>query len=321
MNVEGGGGKASNKQYWLTIRTCRVCLPGGRELLNYFWEEAQWVAPLPGCRCDCRNEGTVGMEVPSGERLSVDLELLHRLPPWAIIHRTRTPHEADDACLACGPTTLAVVQDSSKKNNDFFVENGSFYFWRWFLVEINIKPFTSLDLLWTCKKSSRFLNVIIYLFLLWQQPLGETKWFFLLFARVTIAVTENILIASGANVHKLKTTHLAPHADCDWNKCTLAWKHRTMTSGRQMGKTLNSWREKSDRWHHNEKGEGDRRACRVTTKLDRDRGQDLASLPKLQIMSPECSTNAFTPPFYKISQRSIDWHLYLLVGSSSKWSL
>lgn len=26
---------ASNKQRWLTITTCRGCLPGGRELVNY----------------------------------------------------------------------------------------------------------------------------------------------------------------------------------------------------------------------------------------------------------------------------------------------
>lgn len=64
--------KASNKQHGLTIKTWRGCLPGGRKLLNYCWEEARWVAPLPGCRCDCRNEGTVGMEVSSGESLSVD---------------------------------------------------------------------------------------------------------------------------------------------------------------------------------------------------------------------------------------------------------
>lgn len=49
------------------------------------------------------------MEASSSESLSVDLELLHRLPPGAITHRRRTPREADDGCLACGPSTLAVI--------------------------------------------------------------------------------------------------------------------------------------------------------------------------------------------------------------------
>lgn len=107
---------ASNKQRWLTIKTCRGCLPGGRELVNYCWEEAQWAAPLLGCWCDCRNERIVGVQVSRGERLSVDLELLHRLPPWAIIHSTRAPHEADDGCLARGPSSIfsSMIQQQKK---------------------------------------------------------------------------------------------------------------------------------------------------------------------------------------------------------------
>lgn len=107
--------KASNKQHWLTIKACMDCLPRGRELLDDCWEAARWAAPLPCCWCDCRNGGTVGTETSCRESLSADLELPHRLPPTAIIHSRRTPHEADDGCLACGPSTLAVVWDNSKK--------------------------------------------------------------------------------------------------------------------------------------------------------------------------------------------------------------
>lgn len=114
--------KASNKQHWLTIKAGMGCLPGGRELSNDCWEEARWAALLPCCWCDCRNGGTVGTEASSRASLSADLELLHRLPPSAIIHSRRTPHEADDGCLACGPSTLAVVWDNCKKW--IFGENG-----------------------------------------------------------------------------------------------------------------------------------------------------------------------------------------------------
>lgn len=63
---------------------------------------------------------------------------------------------------------------------------------------------------------------------------------------------------------------------------------------------------------------------RVATKLDRDRGQDREGhgvSAKATNHVPECSTGTVTPPSHKISQRSIDWHSYLLAGSSSKWSL
>lgn len=53
--------------------------------------------------------GFFGKEASSRESLSSELELLHSLLPSAIIHSRRTPHEADDGCLACGPSTLAVV--------------------------------------------------------------------------------------------------------------------------------------------------------------------------------------------------------------------
>lgn len=51
----------------------------------------------------------MGTEAPSRESLSADLELLHLLLPSAIIHSRRTPREADDGCLACGPLTLETV--------------------------------------------------------------------------------------------------------------------------------------------------------------------------------------------------------------------
>lgn len=54
--------------------------------------------------------GLSGTEASSRESLSADLELLHLLLPPAIIHSRRTPHEADDGCLACGPSTLAVLR-------------------------------------------------------------------------------------------------------------------------------------------------------------------------------------------------------------------
>lgn len=122
--------KSSNKQHWLTIKAFMGCFPGRRALLNGCWEGAWWAVPLPWCWCDCRNVGT---EAPCRENLSVDLELLHCLPPSAIIHSSRTPHEADDGCLACGPSTLAVVWDNSEKTD----------FWRkWRIIG---KAFTSED--------------------------------------------------------------------------------------------------------------------------------------------------------------------------------
>lgn len=152
---------ACNKQRWLTIKTCRGCLPGGRELVNYCWEEARWAAPLPGCWCDCRNEGTVGVQVSSGERLSVDLELLHRPPPRAIIHSTWAPHEADDGCLACGPSSPSLAWDNRKKGILWRTAycRRSVYFWGWFSEEINIKQFTSLilPLVWSWLKVTRGL--------------------------------------------------------------------------------------------------------------------------------------------------------------------
>lgn len=63
----------------------------------------------------CRSGWTLGTEASSRESLSADLEQPHLLLPSAIIHSRRTPREADDGCLACGPLTLAVVQDSCKK--------------------------------------------------------------------------------------------------------------------------------------------------------------------------------------------------------------
>lgn len=57
----------------------------------------------------------MGMEASSGENLSADLELLHLPPPSAIIHSRRTPHEADDGCLAHGPPALTVVRDNYEK--------------------------------------------------------------------------------------------------------------------------------------------------------------------------------------------------------------
>lgn len=67
-------------------------------------------------------EGPVGTEASSRESLSADLELLHRLPPRAIIHSRRTPHEADDGCLACGPSALTIVKKKKKAFSFYFFE-------------------------------------------------------------------------------------------------------------------------------------------------------------------------------------------------------
>lgn len=73
-------------------------------------DELCWCNTASEC---CRSGWTFGTEASSRESLSADLELLHLLLPPAIIHSRRTPHEADDGCLACGPSTLAVLRRGS----------------------------------------------------------------------------------------------------------------------------------------------------------------------------------------------------------------
>lgn len=96
---EGGGKVTTLAKH----RGPRGSLPGGRELLKgKRMSCADATLPAKKKR-SCRSGWTLGTEASSRESLSADLEL-RRLPlPSAIIHRRRTPREADDGCLACGP--------------------------------------------------------------------------------------------------------------------------------------------------------------------------------------------------------------------------
>jgi len=78
-------------------------LPGGRALWSDCWEGSRRAtAELPEQRH------------PAERAWMRIFELLHRPPPTAISHGRRTPHEADDGCLACGSSVLVVVRDDSK---------------------------------------------------------------------------------------------------------------------------------------------------------------------------------------------------------------
>lgn len=125
--MKEGGGKVAMTNH----RGLHGSFPGGEELLKGCWEAIGWAVLVQHCRqrlqewLDFGNGG-----IQQRESLCADLELPHLLLPSAIIHGRRTPCEADDGCLACGPLTLAAVRDSCKK---WEIGNSQwlFYSWTW----------------------------------------------------------------------------------------------------------------------------------------------------------------------------------------------